>query len=231
MSHPSAPESPAAGAPPAGGARQRRKSERPQELLGAALAQFVEKGLAATRMDDVARQAGVSKGTLYLYYASKEELFKAVIRHYLGDVLAEGRELADRWEGTTAELLHRLAHTWWTRVGSSHAAGIFKLFVSEVGNVPGLGQVYVDEVIVPTHALLGQAISRGIARGEFRPMDVTAVVHALMGTAQFLVLYRQCTACSEHNPFPLDADQFMQTQIELLLGGLLVRPQVDGGHP
>lgn len=207
---------------PAG--RQRRKAERPQELLDAALALFTTKGLAATRMDDVARRAGVSKGTLYLYYASKDELFKAVVRHSLGQVIAEGQELADRWEGPAGELLHLLAHTWWARIGASKASGMFKLVVSEVGNMPELAQFYVDEVIVPTHQLLGQAVSRGMERGEFRRMDVVGVVHALMATAQFMVLYQQCTARSR-NPFPLNTDVFMKTQIELLLRGLEVRPE------
>lgn len=202
--------------------RQRRKAERPQELLDAALAHFVDKGFTATRMDDVARAAGVSKGTLYLYYASKDELFKAVVRHSLVEVLVEGGELVDRWTGPTSDLLHNLAHTWWARVGNSKASGIFKLVISEVGNMPELAQFYVDEVITPTHLLLGRAIERGMAQGEFRRVDVVAVVHALMATVQFLVIYPLCTGRSQRNPFPLDTETFMRTQIDLLLHGLEV---------
>ncbi len=202
--------------------RQRRKAERPQELLDAALAQFVDKGFTATRMDDVARAAGVSKGTLYLYYSSKDELFKAVVRHSLVEVLVEGGELVDRWSGPTSDLLHNLAHTWWARVGNSKASGIFKLVISEVGNMPELAQFYVDEVITPTHLLLGRAIERGMAQGEFRRVDVVAVVHALMATVQFLVIYPLCTGRSQRNPFPLDTETFMRTQIDLLLHGLEV---------
>ncbi len=216
---------------PAPAPRQRRKAERPQELLDAALAQFVDKGLAATRMDDVASAAGVSKGTLYLYYAGKEELFKAVVRNALVEVLAEGAELVDRWEGPTSELLHNLAHTWWARVGASKASGIFKLVVAEVGNMPELAQFYVDEVITPTHHLLGRAIERGMSRGEFRRMDVMAVVHALMATVQFMVIYPLCTGRSERNPFPLDTKSFMTTQIELLLRGLEVRDEAPARMP
>jgi TetR/AcrR family transcriptional regulator len=211
--------------------RQRRKAARPQELLAAALTQFVTKGLAATRIDDVARLAGVSKGTLYLYYASKEELFKAVVRNSLGLVIAQGSELVDRWEGDTTELLHGLAHTWWSQVGGSDASGIFKLVIAEVGNFPELAQFYVDEVIAPTHTLLGKAVARGIARGEFRQLDVTTVVHALMATAQFLALYNYCAGCAPNNPFPLSSDTFMQTQIDLLLHGLKTPPNTDTTEP
>jgi AcrR family transcriptional regulator len=221
---PAPPSGDAAAMPPVPApARQRRKAERPQELLDAALSQFVSKGLAATRMDDVARQAGVSKGTLYLYYPSKDELFKAVVRNSVVTVLTEGSDIVDRFEGPTSELLALLMHTWWSRIGNSKASGIFKLVVADVGNMPELAKFYLDEVIVPTHQLLGRAVERGVARGEFRPMDVTAVVQSLMAPAQFLMLYPYCMGSVADHPFPLDADTFMKTQMELLLHGLEVR--------
>ena len=80
-------------------------------------------------------------------------------------------------------------------------------------------------VVAPSHALLARVVQRGIDRGEFRPMDVTSVVQALIAPAQFMVLYRQCTAVCAANPVPLDPERFMQTQIELLLRGLEARPQ------
>ncbi len=203
--------------------RQRRKAARPQELLDAALQLFVTKGFAATRIDDVAKLAGVSKGTLYLYYASKDDLFKAVVRNSLGLVLAKGSDMVDQWQGSTRDLLHQLALTWWSHVGSFEVSGIFKLVIAEVGNLPELAQFYVDEVITPTHQLLGKAVTRGVERGEFRPLDVNDVVHALVAPAQFLALYQHCTACSTYNPFPLNTDTFMTTQFELLLRGLEAR--------
>ena len=93
---------------PAYPARQRRKEARPHELLEAALTLFVEKGFAATRTEEVAQRAGVSKGTLYLYYPSKEELFKAVVRHNLSSLIAEGEALAGQFEGSSSSLLGRL---------------------------------------------------------------------------------------------------------------------------
>lgn len=214
----------AALAPRLPGVRQRRKAARPHELLEAALSLFVEKGLAATRAEEVAKLAGVSKGTLYLYYPSKDALFKAVIQAYLTQVIAEGGEIVDQFEGSTSELLHLLAHTWWSRVGASKAAGLLVLIMAEAQHFPELAQFYVDEVVAPSHALLARAVQRGIDRGEFRAMDVTSVVHALIAPVQFLILYRQCTAVCAVNPVPLDPERFMTTQIELLLRGLEVRP-------
>ncbi|WP_414631073.1 TetR/AcrR family transcriptional regulator, partial [Aquabacterium sp. UBA2148] len=125
--------------------RQRRKAARPQELLDAALDLFVEKGLAATRAEEVAHRAGVSKGTLYLYYPSKDELFKAVVRSHLIDAISAGDELADHFEGSTSELLRLLAETWWTKVGSSKAAGLLLLIMSEARAFPDVAQFYLDE--------------------------------------------------------------------------------------
>lgn len=205
-------------------ARRRRKEDRPQELLEAALDLFVEHGLAATRAEDVARRAGVSKGTLYLYYPGKDALFKAVVRHYLAQVIVEGGEIADGFEGATPALLHHLARTWWARIGASKASGLLLLILSEARAFPELAQFYLDEVVAPSHALLSRVVERGIARGEFRSVDVSSVVHALIAPAQFVVLYRQCTAACTRNPVPLDVEQFMTTQIDLLLGGLIVAP-------
>ncbi|MFT3856235.1 MAG: TetR/AcrR family transcriptional regulator [Aquabacterium sp.] len=226
MSHSATPAPP----PPSPPSRQRRKADRPHELLEAALTLFVEKGLAATRQEEVARLAGVSKGTLYLYYPSKDELFKAVITAYLTHVLVEGSEIVDQYEGPTSDLVRRLAHTWWARVGSSKAAGLLVLIMSEAATFPELVQFYVDEVVAPSHALLARVVQRGIDRGEFRAMDVTSVVHALIAPMQFLILYRQCTAVCTHNPVPLDPAQFMDTQIDLLLRGLETRAPGPTAH-
>ena len=151
--------------PAEAGPRQRRKQARPHELLEAALTLFVEKGFAATRTEEVAQRAGVSKGTLYLYYPSKEDLFKAVVRHNLSSLIAEGEALAGQFEGSSSALLGRLMHAWWQRVGSTPAAGIHKIVLAEVRNFPELAQFYSDEVIVPAERLFSGTVQRGIDRG------------------------------------------------------------------
>ncbi len=203
--------------------RQRRKEARPQELLEAALTLFVEKGFAATRSEEVAHAAGVSKGTLYLYYPSKEELFKAVVRTNLSALIAEGEELVERHEGSTSELLVRLFATWWQRLGNTHAAGIHKVVLAEVRNFPELAQFYTDEVIVPADRLFSRAVQRGIDRGEFRELPVHEVAHALMAPMIFQALHRHSFgACPVHG-VELDPEAMLRTQLELLLRGLEVR--------
>lgn len=211
--------------------RRRRKVARPQELLEAALTLFVEKGFAATRAEEVAKLAGVSKGTLYLYYPSKDELFKAVVRAHLTQVIVEGDTLVDQYEGSSSELLQALAQTWWSRVGQSKAAGIIKLIVAEAANFPDLAQFYMDEVVAPCHDLLGRAVQRGMDRGEFRQMDVSSVVLAMVAPVQFLVLYQQCADACPTSRIPLQPDVFIRTQIELLLRGLEAPTKLPPSRP
>jgi AcrR family transcriptional regulator len=206
--------------------RQRRKETRPQELLDAALALFVEKGFAATRAEEVAHAAGVSKGTLYLYYPSKEELFKAVVRQNLTSLIAEGMETLAQHQGSSSELLVMLMDTWWERVGNTAAAGIHKIVLSEVRNFPELADFYTAEVIQPADLLFSTAVQRGIDSGEFRPVPVHEVAHALMAPIIFLALHRHSFgACTPPcGATGVEPKRLIRTHLDLALRGLQVRP-------
>ena len=208
--------------------RQRRKDARPQELLDAALDLFVERGFAATRIEDVATRAGVSKGTLYLYYTSKEELLKEVIRHHVINQIADGAQVIRSFEGGTPELLDLVLQMWWDRIGETRASGIIKLMTSEVRNFPEIAQFYVDEVITPSNQMLAQVIQRGIERDEFRAMDVPQVVHALVGPLVFLALNKHSLgACSM--ALTLQPKVIIGTLVEMVLYGLVPRPALPKG--
>lgn len=206
------------------GGRRRRKEARPHELLDAALSLFVEKGFAGTRSEEVAARAGVSKGTLYLYFPSKEDLFKAVVRAHLSTPIAEGQALADRYEGPSTELLRTLILMLWHHVCRTSAGSICKVIISEARNFPEIAQFYVNEVIEPTHRLLAGTLARGIARGEFRPVPVDHAVPALIAPSLLLAMHQAsvgaCPICSD---MPKDDEQAIQTQIDLVLYGLEIR--------
>jgi AcrR family transcriptional regulator len=203
--------------------RQRRKQARPQELLNAALELFVAKGFTATRSDEVAARAGVSKGTLYLYFPSKEELFKAVVRSNLSALIAEGQHIVDQYAGPSDQLLRLLLHAWWQRVGSTEAGGIFKIIIAEVRNFPELAQFYTDEVIVPAHRLIAGALQRGIDRGDFRPVPVNEATHTLVAPMFFMALHKHSIgACSVSGP-QMNPTRLIDTQIDLMLRGLQPR--------
>ena len=201
--------------------RQRLKDIRPQQLLDAALSLFVEKGFAATRSEEVASAAGVSKGTLYLYYPSKEELFKAVVRQNISKLISQGGEAVAAFEGSTAELLVMLLDIWWDRVDDSDAGGLHKVVLAEVRNFPELAQFYADEVILPAHRLFEGVVQRGIDRGEFRPVELVPVAHALMAPMIFLMLHKHSFgACSVHGP-DVDPKATLRAHADLMLHGLM----------
>jgi AcrR family transcriptional regulator len=207
--------------------RQRRKEARPQELLDAALELFVEKGFAATRSDEVAVRAGVSKGTLYLYYPSKEELLKAVIQQNLSQLLAESSGIADEFEGPTTELLAFLMNAWWERVGNTPAGGIHKIMMSEVRNFPEIAQFYREEVIQPATDLLVRTLKRGVERGEFREVPYDEVTHVLFAPLIFMALHKHSFgACEGMN---LDPGRVIATHIDIVLHGLLKHPASPKG--
>ncbi|HKX95512.1 MAG TPA: TetR/AcrR family transcriptional regulator [Methylibium sp.] len=211
--------------------RQRRKEARPQELLDAALELFVEKGFAATRSEEVAALAGVSKGTLYLYYPSKEELLKAVIRRTISAEIAEGVDIVRNHEGPTAELLTYLIHEWWRRIGQTKASGICKLVMAEVRNFPDIAQFYLEEVIEPAERMIASVIERGIARGEFRPVPVHETVHALMAPVLFIMLHKNSIGACPVAEHLIDPPKQIAVQMDLMLHGLCPREAAPAAQP
>ena len=199
--------------------RQRRKEARPAELLAAALELFVEKGFVGTRLEDVAARAGVSKGTLYLYFDGKEALFKAVIQEGMVPILERGADLVDGFSGTTADLLRTLIGEWWQRIGNTPLAGVPKLMVSEAGNFPDLAVYYHDTVIMPGRDLMRRTLQRGIAAGEFRAVDVDTAIDVIFAPILMMLIWRYSLgACCgpSHDP-----QLYLRTHFDLTLGGLL----------
>jgi AcrR family transcriptional regulator len=202
----------------------RRKEARPSELLAAALALFVEKGYAGTRLDDVAARAGVSKGTLYLYFANKEELFKAVVRENIVRNIAEAQQLVRNYEGDGGALLAHLMREWWRRIGDTPASGIPKLVVGESGNFPEIARFYVDEVIDPVHRLLADVIERGVRRGEFRRVDAETFVRVMIAPLVMLLLWRHSFGpCGNR---PIDPQRYLAIHIDSTLRALRREPAI-----
>jgi AcrR family transcriptional regulator len=216
--------------------RRRRKEARPAELLDAALKLFVEKGFAATRSEEVARAAGVSKGTLYLYFPSKEELLKAVIQHFLADQIAAGAQEAAALDGPTPQVMEELLVSWWGRMYESPASGVFKLVITEVRNFPEIARFYVEHVIAPGNALVASLLERGIERGEFRAVNVESAVHSLLMPLVLLCVHRHSLGASglaDACGPGLQADPmgFMRDHLRIVLQGLETRPVEPHAKP
>ena len=198
--------------------RQRRKEARPAELTAAALELFVEKGFVGTRLDDVAARAGVSKGTLYLYFDSKEALFKAVIREGILPILDEGADMVDSFTGSSADLLRGLILEWWRRIGSTSLGGVPKLMISESGNFPELATYYHDTVIMRGRELMRRVLLRGMATGEFRAIEVETAIDVIFAPVIMMLIWRYslgACGCASHDPAT-----YLQTHLDLVLNGI-----------
>jgi TetR/AcrR family transcriptional regulator len=199
--------------------RERRKDARPGELLAAALELFVEKGFAATRAEEVAKRAGVSKGTLFLYFSSKEELFKAVVRANISGRFDAWNAEIDSFQGSSADLLRFSIRAWWERIGSTKVSGITKLMMSEAGNFPELAAFYEHEVIRPGNELLRRVLQRGVERGEFRAIDLQYGVYTMLAPMLFLATWKHslgtCSGSTE-----IDPEKYIDVQVETLLHGI-----------
>ena len=198
--------------------RERRKEARPVELLDAALTLFVEKGYAATKVEEVALKAGVSKGTLFLYFATKEELFKAVIRSNLAEHFPGWNQEFESFQGSTAEMLAYAMQSWWERIGNTRASGITKLVSSEGSNFPEVVEFYEAEVLRPGRNLFKAILQRGIDRGEFRAMDTDTSVYSLVSTVFFLSMWRHSLSPCDSSS-KLDPHAFMQSHVDALIHG------------
>jgi TetR/AcrR family transcriptional regulator len=200
--------------------RERRKQDRPGELLEAALDLFVEKGYAATRVEEVAARAGVSKGTLFLYFPSKEDLFKAVVRHNVVAPVTQGAAEVAQFQGSSGDLVEWMMLQWWRRYGATKASGISKLIMSEASNFPDLVDFFRTEVITPAHALVRSALQRGIDQGEFRTVDVDLTLHSVMSPLLFLIMWKHSMGpcCPIHEQ--IDPEAFISQHAQLLARGL-----------
>jgi AcrR family transcriptional regulator len=197
---------------------RRRKEARPEEILSAALEVFTDRGFAATKLEDVAKRAGVTKGTIYLYFDSKEALFKALIRETIVPVIAQGEALAQSFTGSARELLEQLVREYWRLVGETTLVGIPKLMIAEAGNFPVLARFYYEEVVTRGHRLMAGVIQRGIKAGEFRPVNVMVAAKLAMSPLMHAVVARKAfSACM---PEGFDVASYLNTHIDLYLHGI-----------
>jgi AcrR family transcriptional regulator len=201
---------------------ERRKDARPHELLAAAIDLFVERGFAATRLEDVARRAGVSKGTLYLYYTNKEELFKAVVRESIVPFLGEAELSVAGFEGHSADLLRKVMLGWWHSIGQSKVSGISKLMTAEAGNFPELAKFYQEEVVTRGTRMISSMLERGVSRGEFRNINIPQLTQVLIAPMMMLTTWKHSAVapcdCRELQPLA-----FIDAFLDMALHGLLPR--------
>lgn len=198
---------------------RRRKADRPDEIVAAALAVFAEKGFAAAKLDEIARRAGVSKGALYLYFETKEDIFRAVVGRAVAPNIALVRAAAAAHPGPFPDLLRAVAAQV-ARIGAStQLGGVLKMVVGEARNFPELARVWHDELVAHALGAMSEAVSAAQARGEVRPGDPRIFALQMIAPMLVGVLWRETFTPVGAPPF--DLPTVMAQHVETLLGGML----------
>ena len=201
---------------------RRRKEARPGEILAAALETFVERGYESARLEDIARHAGCTKGTIFLYYESKAELFKAVVRDIMVPLLEESEQAIETHQGNARDLLEKLLRMRWDAATAARLSGLAKLLFAETERYPELARFYYDEIHSHSQALIRRAFDLGVAQGEFRPLDSASVARVVIAPIVFASIWR-------HSFGPIvahavDSEAYFKTIIDVLLSGLQLVP-------
>ena len=170
---------------------QRRSEDRPGEICAAALEVFAEKGFAAAKLDEIAKRAGVSKGTLYLYFQDKADLFRAVIRDTVAPRVAAVRELADKLELPFAQIVPLFLTNFAEMTTRLPVGAVAKIVIGESRNFPDLAKIWHDQVASGALSALQSLIERAQDRGEVRPGDARLMAFSLMGPMLMGVLWRE----------------------------------------
>ena len=191
---------------------RRRKEERPGEIAEAAFAAFAEKGYAATRVDDVAKRAGVSKGLMYLYYKTKEDLFKAVIKNVVVPRVDAITVEVSRSNLSAEDFIRGPLRTFLKALPGSRVSVVVRLMISEGHRHPELVEYYWDNVIARGLALIGGILERGVSAGEFRRTAVTGNPQLIIAPALFAVIWKLVFVAH-----PLDSDALIDANIDMIL--------------
>jgi len=171
-------------------------------------------------LDDVAKAAGVSKGTLYLYYCSKEELFKAVVRENVVPLLGEAEELIQQFQGSSAELFRAFMLTWWERMGKTKLSGLAKLMMAEASNFPEIAAFYHEEFIAPGDAMIVGMLQRGIDKGEIRPMNTEIAGKILIAPMIMMMMWKHSFSVCQIPPDDFPA--YLEQYLDMALKGFLM---------
>jgi AcrR family transcriptional regulator len=190
-----------------------QKAQRLEQILGAAFQVFGAHGYEATRIDEVARQAGIAKGTIYLYFKGKDQLFRAVVRSLIQNPFPQTANLP----GPSETVLRQLFTRMYTQVvRSEKARSIIRLLIAESGKFPQLADIYHREVIAPGLKALRQIVMCGIERGEFRKTSAVEFPQLLVGPGILAIVFKLLHG----ERYPLDLDAYMKAHIDFVLSSL-----------
>ena len=204
--------------------RRRRKAERPQEILEAAFLEFSRNGYAMTTLDQIAERAGVTKGTIYVYFENKEHLFISMVRELMKATLDTVHDMFERHEGSTAELLRaQFSFIYQHVVEDKRRREVVRMLIAEASRFPALADRYHEEIHRPCLELLNKAIERGIDRGEIRRSAASECPLVIMAPIALVDLWLMMF----DDRHPLDLKSYFNAHLDLALNGLLAKPAMS----
>ena len=201
--------------------RRRRKAQRPQEIIEAAFLEFSKNGYAVTTLDQVAERAGVTKGTIYVYFESKEHLFISMVREAVKATMDTVEDIFERHDGSTADLLReQFSFIYDHIVQDRRRREIVRMLIAEASRFPALADRYYQEIHLPCMDLLTRTIQRGMDRGEIRRSAVTECPLVIIAPIALVDLWMMMF----DERHPLDLKKYFDAHLDLVLTGLLAKP-------
>ena len=197
-----------------------RKELRRNEVIDAAIAVFAREGFAQATMDDVAREAGIAKGTVYLYFKSKEDLFRGAIESRLVPFAERAQASVADLSGSAAELLKNHIRLAYEQIIAGDLKHILRLVIAEGPRFPEIKQFYYDNVLMRlTKGAISKIIDYGVERGEFSPISHDQIALIVMGPAMIAGMWKIVWDDLD----PIDLDTYFQTHLEVILSGVLAK--------
>jgi AcrR family transcriptional regulator len=200
--------------------RRRRKAERPQEILEAAFIEFSRDGYATTTLDRIAERAGVTKGTIYVYFENKEQLFISMVQEFTKGADETVQEMYETHEGSTADLLRaQFSFIYQYIVEDKRRREVVRMLIAEASRFPKLADRYFDEILRPCLDRLKQAIQRGIDRGEIRQSSIVDSPQVIIAPIALVDLWMMMFEERQ----PLDLKTYFNAHLDMVLNGLLAK--------
>lgn len=198
---------------------QRKKEQRPDEIIDAARQLFIAQGYAATKVSQIAKLSGVQPGTLYVYFENKQELFKAVIRSSLEPLLSYANKEITAYSGSTSDLIRRLVREYWELVEGGKSHGIVRLVVAEAKNFPEFAEFYAKHLIAPARAMICKVLEFALKQNELKLLNMDMSARIIFMILHETIMYAD--SFSEYDPQPVSQQAILNAVSDFIIRAVL----------
>jgi len=199
---------------------RRRKAARPGEIVQAGLAEFAEHGFERARLDRIAKRAGIAKGTIYLYFPSKEALFMAAIEEYILQTMAENDAVIDSFDGATEDLVRMVLKTTYGNILRAETRAVMRIVIAESERIPEIAKQFHDMAVKRGLSILKKIVARGIKRGDLAKNAATQTPQLIIAPAFYLAVNLMAFGDTEH----IDVDTYFEGHVHMVMRGMMGDP-------